>query len=89
MLTQEQKEKVRTIMSKHLDKIDILKIENYDLVKKAEAIHKVLPEIYKELQTEKVLPKEINMNVFMTVANMMLSQKFQEAQLTGFFSAGF
>ena len=86
MLTQEQKNQVRKVLSNHLDKIDILKIENYDLVKKAEAIQKVMPNVYKDLQEEKLLPEEVNFNVFMNIASMMLNQKFQEAQVSSFFS---
>lgn len=86
MLTQEQKDQIKKVMLKHLDKIDILKVENYDLVKKAEAIHKTLPEIYKELEKEKTLPEEINFNNFMNIGTIMLNQKFQEAQFGGFFT---
>jgi hypothetical protein len=85
MLTQENKNQIKKIIQDHLSEIDILKIDNYDLTKKAQTIHKELPSIYKKIDAEKLLPEGMDFNNFMNLATTYLNQAYQEAQFGGFF----
>ncbi len=81
----ENKEKVREVISTHLQAIDILKVADHSLEEKAKRIHAELPAIYKKLKEEKLLPEEMDFQRFMNTGGTMLQMAYNDAALASAF----
>lgn len=80
-MTQEDKDKIIKIAKDCYDKIDILRVEDIGIEKKAQAIYAELPGIYRKLEEIKVLPDKVNFQVFMELVTTRLQIAAQEAQM--------
>ena len=84
-MTPENKQEITKIVKEHYDKIDILKVEGYDIVKKAQTIYNELPTIYSKLNEAKVLPENVNLDIFMQIVVPRLEDAAQHAHVARMF----
>jgi hypothetical protein len=84
-MTPENKEQITNIIKTHYEKFDVLKVEGYDIVKKAQLMYNELPTIYKQLDEAKVLPENIDFNKFMHIVVPRLEEAAQHAHVAMMF----
>jgi hypothetical protein len=80
-VTQDNKDKIKKITTEHFAQFPVLQIVDTDLNNKVEIIYNELPNIYKKLSEEKVLPEGCNLDMFMRTVLPRLQEEAQHAHI--------
>lgn len=85
MISEENKEQIKTISKEHFKSFDVLKIEDADLGQKVQLVFNELPNLYRKLKEAEVLPEKVDLNVFMQIVTPRLEEAAQSAYVMKMF----
>lgn len=84
-MTEENKTKIKDTAVEHFKAFPVLEVVDADLNSKVEIIYNELPNIYKKLKDQTLLPEEITLDVFMKITVSVLQNEAQMAHVRSVF----